>query len=60
MSQTKRKSALEAGVNTVVGIVLNQLILWAAGIPLGTATFLTVVMVGVSFLRSYIVRRMFT
>jgi hypothetical protein len=59
MTQSKSKSALESATNTVVGIVINQAVLWAFGVPFGSATAITVLMIGLSFGRSYIIRRMF-
>jgi hypothetical protein len=57
--QTKKKSAAEAVTNTVSGIVLNQVVLYLAGVPLSSAIGLTLVMMVVSTVRSYIVRRIF-
>jgi len=59
MTQTRKASAAEAATNAVLGIVLNQLVLAAAGIPLGTATVLTATMILLSTARSYAVRRLF-
>jgi hypothetical protein len=59
MSQDRKKSALEAVTNTVTGIVLNQVVLYLAGIPLKHAIGLTVIMFFVSTARSYVIRRIF-
>lgn len=55
----RRKSHQEAAVNTVVGLVLNQAILWAFGVPLVQASIITAIMITVSYLRSYAIRRAF-
>lgn len=60
MTQSKKKSAAEAVSNTVVGVILNQIVLYAAGIPLSHAAGLTVVMFFVSTARSYVLRRVFS
>lgn len=57
--QTRKSSALEAGVNTVVGIILNQTLLFLANVPFGTATALTAAMILLSTVRSYAIRRIF-
>lgn len=59
MTQDKKKSAVEAVTNTVTGMVLNQAVLYLAGIPLKSAIGLTVVMFFVSTARSYVIRRIF-
>ena len=57
--QTKTKSLLEAATNTVLGVALNQLVLYFAGVPLKSAIGITAVTIVLSTLRSYAVRRVF-
>lgn len=65
MSQTKRKSLLEAVVNTVSGLVISfiiQLIIYPTmGIPvkLYQNVIITFVFFIASIIRSYLVRRIF-
>jgi len=56
----RKRSHQEAAVNTIVGILINQGILLAFGMPLTQATIITAIMVLVSYLRSYVIRRIFS
>ena len=58
--QARKHSALEAGLNTAIGIGLNQALLFLVGVPFGTATALTAAMILLSTVRSYAIRRLFT
>lgn len=57
--QSKARSAQESAANTVAGILLNQAVLWAFGVPLASATAITAIMIFISYARSYAVRRFF-
>jgi hypothetical protein len=59
MSQSRKKSAMEAITNTVTGIAINQLVLYFAGVPLHSAIGMTLVMLILSTARSYVIRRIF-
>ena len=57
--QTKKRSAQESAANMVLGIAVSQAVLWAYGMPIGKASAITVTMILLSFVRSYLVRRFF-
>jgi uncharacterized membrane protein len=59
MSQSKKRSIQEAWVNTILGILISNLVLLAFGVPLAQAGIITAVMVFMSTVRSYFVRRFF-
>jgi hypothetical protein len=65
MSQSRKRSAIEAWTNTIVGIVLNMtgthFVLAAMGLPFSwnQNIILTAVMVVLSTTRSYTIRRLF-
>lgn len=63
--QSKKLSAFEAGVNTVAGfgisVVANMIVLPAFGyaVSIGDSLAIGVVFTAISFIRSYILRRIF-
>ena len=57
--QIAKRSIQEAWVNTLIGILINQLVLFAFGIPLKSAGAITVIMIALSTIRSYVIRRIF-
>lgn len=57
--QTRKKSAQEAFMNMFLGVVISQVVLYAYGMPIGDASVITVIMIVLSFIRSYAVRRFF-
>lgn len=52
-------SHLETISQMVVGMVLAQIVLFLFGIPLGEAVWFGVVMLMVSYIRTYLIRRSF-
>jgi hypothetical protein len=50
----------EALANAIVGIVLSQIVLWIFGVEFRQALFLNAAMIGVSYARSYTLRRLFS
>lgn len=54
-----RLAILEAAANSIAGIVLAQIVLWAFGLPLLEAITLNVVMIIVSYVRSLVLRMIF-
>jgi hypothetical protein len=59
MSQSPAHSHMETAINAVVGIPLSQGVLWIFGLPIGEAVLVGVVMFLVSYLRGFLVRRIF-
>lgn len=59
MSQSVKRSVQETMTNTALGILLSQTILLIFGLPLIKAAGITLVMIVVSIIRSYSVRRFF-
>ena len=65
MSQSKKKSAIETTVNTVVGIVVSfciQLIVYplmGLEVTISQNIFLLFIFVSASWIRSYVIRRAF-
>jgi len=59
MSQGVALSHAEAIANSLVGAGLSQLVLWAYGVPLTEAVSLNVTMIGISYGRSFVLRRIF-
>lgn len=55
----KRKSHQEAAVNTVIGVIINLVILYLFSIPLHTSLILTSTLILSSYARSYLIRRAF-
>jgi len=60
MTQRVAHSHAEAVANSIIGAGLSQLVLWIFGIPIIEAITLNAVMIGVSYGRSFILRRIFT
>jgi hypothetical protein len=56
---TIRYAHFEAAANSIAGIVLAQLVLWAFGLPLGEAIWLNLVMIAVSYARAFLLRLLF-
>lgn len=54
-----RLAHIEALLNCITGVVLAQLVLWAFGVPLHEALALNVVMILVSYVRSFVLRMIF-
>jgi hypothetical protein len=54
-----RLAHAEAAANSVLGIVLAQIVLFAFGIELREAVALNAVMIGVSYCRSFLLRIFF-
>lgn len=54
-----RLAHVEAVTNASVGIALAQLVLWGIGVELTRAIALNATMFGVSYARSYALRRLF-
>jgi hypothetical protein len=50
----------EACANTIIGLVLAQLVLAAFGMPISEAVVLNVVMLAVSYARSFVLRILFS
>lgn len=65
MSQTRRRSLLEAGANIAIGCSISwtatMIVLPAYGYPVTAshATGMTAVFTGISLIRSYLLRRLF-
>jgi hypothetical protein len=62
ISRTSRINTIahfEAAANSVIGIALAQLVLFAFGVPLHEAAVLNAVMIGVSYARSFVLRVVF-
>lgn len=57
--QSKKRSLEEALANMILGLILSQIVLFLFGIPVQDAALINVIMIFVSFLRSYFVRRFF-
>ncbi len=55
----KRMAHLEAAVNTVAGIIIAQVVLFAWGMRFVEAAGLNVTFLVASYARMYIIRRMF-
>jgi len=60
MTQRAAHSHVEAAANSIIGAGLSQLVLWIFGIPITEAITLNAVMIGVSYGRSFVLRRLFT
>lgn len=60
MTQRVAHSHAEAVVNSIVGAGLSQLVLWVFGVPITEAFTLNAVMIGVSYGRTLVLRRLFT
>lgn len=60
MKQTRRKSLAEAMTNTILGFAISSAIgVWGFGLsPIGSLT-MTAACTAASFIRSYLVRRVF-
>jgi hypothetical protein len=52
-------SHAEAVANAVIGAALSQLVLWLFGMQLVEALWLNAVMIGVSYGRAFVLRRVF-
>jgi hypothetical protein len=59
MIQRAGMSHAEAFANAVIGAGLSQLVLWLFGVPLTEAITVNAVMIGVSYMRAFAIRRMF-
>jgi len=59
MTQRVTHSHAEAVANSVVGAGLSQLVLWVFGVPITEAITLNGVMIGVSYARAFLLRRIF-
>lgn len=62
MKESRRAPMLahfEAAANSVIGIALAQLVLFAFDVPLHEAVALNAAMIGVSYARSFVLRVMF-
>lgn len=57
--QTRRHSIYEAWTNTILGLVISQGVLMLFSVPMGKAATMAIIMVFISTLRNYIVRRLF-
>lgn len=57
--QTRRQSIYEAWTNTILGLVISQGVLMLFAVPAGKAATMAIVMVFISTLRNYMVRRIF-
>jgi len=60
IKKERRRAVWEAGTNTAVGFALNQIILLTFSVPLFQSVLISSIMVAVSFLRCYLIRRVFT
>jgi hypothetical protein len=58
--QSRTRSHAEALANVMIGIPVGQAVLWVCGVPIVEALWLNVVMLGLSYARSYVIRRIFT
>jgi hypothetical protein len=58
-TRTRTLAHFEAAANSIIGIVLAQLVLLAFGVPLHEAVALNAVMIGVSYARSFVLRLAF-
>jgi hypothetical protein len=59
MSQRVAHSHSEAIANAIIGAGLSQFVLWLFGMPTGEAVWLNAVMIGVSYGRAFLLRRIF-
>lgn len=59
MKQSKLESHAEAIANTVAGVVLNMGILWAFSVPMHSSILITSIMIFVSYVRGFAIRRFF-
>lgn len=59
MSQRAALSHAEAVSNSIIGAGLSQLVLWLFGIPITEALTLNAIMIGVSYARAFVLRRLF-
>lgn len=50
---------MEAAANTVIGVVVSQIVLFAFGVPMRDAFELTAVIIMLSYVRSFVLRLMF-
>ena len=57
--QSKKRSFQEALANMILGLILSQIVLFLFGIPVQDAALINVIMIAISFIRSYFVRRFF-
>jgi hypothetical protein len=60
VNQRVAHSHSEAVANALIGAGLSQLVLWIYGVPLTEALSLNVTMIGVSYGRAFVLRRIFT
>ena len=57
---TSRQLAhIEAAANTIIGSLIGQIALWAYGLPLMHALSLNATLIALSYVRSYVIRRLF-
>lgn len=52
-------SHVEAVANAIVGTVIGQIVLWLFGLPITEALWLNITFLGVSYIRAFILRRIF-
>jgi uncharacterized membrane protein len=57
--QTRMHSIYEAWANTILGLVISQGVLMLFNVPADKAATMAIVMVLISTLRNYVVRRIF-
>jgi len=56
---SRRLAAYEAGANMVAGTIMSNIVLFAFGLPLAENIAITAIMIVASFVRSYVIRRIF-
>ena len=59
MTQCVVHSHIESAANSLIGAALSQSVLWLFGVPIVEALSLNATMIGVSYARAFVLRRVF-